>query len=295
MIQKKAINFIENQEWLGTAGDAIQPVIIKAFEAGGNTGRKIKNFLHGTWLGHPLHPVLTDVPIGAWSAAAILDSMELAGNKALKPGADAVIAIGIAGALGAAVTGLTDWTGTTKKKRKLGLMHGLLNVAATGLYVTSLIMRQKKESRKAAIIYSMVGYGIVSISSYLGGNLVFSQQIGVDHTATAVEYPEGFVAVLPESELAENSMQCVKAGKIPVVLVRKNNQIHALDNTCSHLGGPLCEGKLVNEDGVKCPWHGSVFSLKDGSVIDGPATEPQPVFEVRIRDGQIEVKHTKSS
>lgn len=294
MIQKKAINFIENQEWLGTAGDAIQPVIIKAFEAGGNKGQAIKNFLHGTWLGHPLHPALTDVPIGAWSASVVLDSFELCGNKSFKSGADATIAIGIAGALGAAVTGLTDWTGTTKKKRKLGLMHGLLNVAATGLFVTSLILRKKKESRKAAIVCSMVGYGIVTLAAYLGGHLVFSQQIGVDHTATAVEYPEDFVAVLAENELSENAMKCVQAGKIPVILVRKNNQIYALENTCSHLGGPLCEGDIVGDEGVKCPWHGSVFSLKNGSVIDGPATEPQPVFEVRIRDGQIEVKHKMS-
>lgn len=293
MIQKKAIGFIENQEWLGQTGEAIQPVIMKAFKAGGETGHAIKNFLHGTWLGHPLHPVLTDIPIGAWTSAAVLDSMELGGNDNFRSGADAAVAIGIAGALGSAVTGVTDWTGTTKKKRKLGLMHGLLNIAATGLYVTSLILRRNKDTRKAAIAYSMIGYGVVSAAAYLGGHLVYGEQIGVDHTSTSMEYPEDFVAVLNENDLAEDSMRCVKAGEIPVVLARKDNHIYALTNTCSHLGGPLCEGDLLADAEIRCPWHHSVFSLKDGSVIDGPATESQPTWDVRIQNGKIEIKHSK--
>jgi len=290
MNQKTAINFIENQDWLGDAGDAIQPVILNAFKAGGKTGQKIKNFLHGTWLGHPLHPVLTDIPIGSWTLAAVLDGMELVGNDDYKSGADAAVAIGIAGALGSAVTGLTDWTGTTKKRAKVGLMHGILNLTATGLYATSLILRRRKDSRGAAIALAMVGYGVTTIAAYLGGQLVYSEQTGVDHTATAAEYPEDFVAVLPEKELVENKMRCVKAGEIPVLLVRKDGKVFALANTCSHLGGPLSEGELMDDCGVKCPWHGSVFSLENGSVVAGPATEPQPKFDVRIHNGQVEVR-----
>lgn len=290
MNQKTVIDFIENQDWLGEAGDAIQPVIIKAFKAGGETGQKIKNFLHGTWLGHPLHPALTDVPIGSYTVAAVLDGIELAGNEDYKSGADAAIAIGIAGALASAVTGLTDWTGTTKKRRKVGLMHGLLNLTATGLYVTSLILRQRKDSRGAAITFAMVGYGVTTAAAYLGGQLVYGEQTGVDHTATAAEYPKDFVAVLKDSELVENKMRCVKAGEIPVLLVRKNGNIYAIANTCSHLGGPLAEGELFDDCTVKCPWHGSVFSLEDGSVVNGPATEPEPKFDVRVYNGQIEVK-----
>ena len=294
MNEKSIIDTIENQEWLGKAGDAIQPVIINAFKSGGETGQKIKNFLHGTWLGHPLHPALTDVPIGAWTSAAVLDSMELSGNDNFKSGADAAVTIGIAGALAAAVAGLTDWTGTTRKKRKLGLMHGLLNVAATSLYVTSLILRRKEESRKAAIFYSLGGYALVTASAWLGGHLVFTDQLGVDHSVPSTPYPKDFVAVLPESELAENTMKCVKAGEIPVIVAKKDNQIYALANTCTHMGGPLCEGTLLENAEVRCPWHGSVFSLKDGSVIDGPATAPEPAFDVRIRNGQIEVRHRQS-
>lgn len=189
MNQNSIIGTIENQEWLGKTGSVIQPAIIKAFEAGGDTGLKIKNFLHGTWLGHPLHPALTDIPIGAWTTAAVLDSIELAGNDNFKSGADAAVAIGIAGALGAAVTGLTDWTGTTGKKQKLGLMHALLNITATGLYVTSLILRRKTESRRASICCSTAGYGVMTAAAWLGGHLVFNEQIGVAPATTPIPYP----------------------------------------------------------------------------------------------------------
>lgn len=290
MDQKSTIDRVAEQEWLGAAGDTLQPAVLSAFKAGGKAGQAIKNVLHGTWLGHPLHPAITDVPIGAWTTAAVLDGLELLGEEKYKPGADAAISVGLVGAVGAAVTGLTDWTGTTKERRKIGLMHGMLNAGATVLYVTSLFLRRREATRGAAIGLSMLGYGVVSASAYLGGQLVFGKQVGVDHTATAAKYPKDFIAVLPESELAENTMRRVEAGEVPVLLARKNGEIFALAHTCSHLGGPLSEGKLLEDGSVQCPWHGSVFSLKDGSVVNGPATEPEPKFDVRVTAGQIEVR-----
>ncbi|RYE18316.1 MAG: DUF2231 domain-containing protein [Sphingobacteriaceae bacterium] len=294
MNAEDVMDTIAKQEWLKAAGDAIQPAVINTYKAGGKTGQKIKNFLHGTWLGHPLHPIITDVPVGSWSAAAVLDGLELLGKNKYKPGADAAIVIGLIGAAGAAVSGITDWSGTTKKKRQIGLMHGILNVGATALYATSYYLRKKEGSRKTAIGLAMLGYGITSAAAYLGGHLVYVEQVGVDHTAISAEYPQDFVAVLPENELADNSMKSVKAGEIAVLLAKKNGEIFALANTCSHLGGPLCDGDLLDNCAVRCPWHHSVFSLKDGSVIDGPATEPQPKFEVQIANGQIEVRLMKN-
>lgn len=294
MNSETIIDTIAQQEWLDTASKKLGPAVLKAFEAGGETGQKIKNFLHGTWLGHPLHPIITDVPVGAWSAAAILDAMELAGKKKYAPGADAAIAIGLVGAVGSAVSGITDWSGTTQKKSKVGLMHGILNLSATALYTTSYFLRKNKGSRKTAIGLAMLGYGITSAAAYLGGHLVYVEQVGVDHTATAAEYPEDFVAVLPENELADNSMKRVEAGEVPVLLAKQNGEIFAIAHTCSHLGGPLSEGDLLEDCKVRCPWHDSVFCLKDGSVVDGPATEPQPKFEVCVNNGQIEVKLVKN-
>ena len=295
MSKETAIDMIVQQDWLDTAGDAIQPAVLNAFEAGGETGQEIKNFLHGTWLGHPLHPVITDVPIGAWTTAAVLDGLELlGGEEKYAPGADGAVAVGLVAAVGAAVTGLTDWSGTTGKERKVGLMHGLLNGTATVLYGTSFFLRKSEKSRKTAIGLSMLGYGIAGVAAYLGGHLVYGEQVGVDHTAAMQEYPEDFTAVLPEKELAENSMKSVKAGEAAVLLARKNDRIFALAHTCSHLGGPLSEGELLDDCSVRCPWHGSRFSLEDGAVLDGPATEPQPRFEVRINNGQIEVRLTRA-
>lgn len=289
MASEALVKAIDKQDWLEQASEAVQPAITEAFKAGGPAGQQVKNFLHGTWLGHPLHPALTDVPIGAWTAALALDALEaISGRKEFGPGADAAIAIGLVGAVGSAVTGITDWSDTYGRGRKIGLTHGLLNAGATLLYTTSLLMRRRKKTRRAGLGFAMLGYAVGSVAAYLGGHLVYGEQIGVDHTA-AQEMPHEFVPVLAENELPENKLTKVDAKGVPVLLVRQNGQIHALAHTCSHLGGPLSEGKLEG-DSVRCPWHASCFSLEDGHVIDGPATFPQPRFETRIRDGRIEVR-----
>jgi nitrite reductase/ring-hydroxylating ferredoxin subunit/uncharacterized membrane protein len=291
MASEALLNVIERQDFLEQASEAIQPAVTNAFKSAGPAGQEVKNFLHGTWLGHPLHPVLTDVPVGAWTAALALDAMEtISGRKELSAGADAAIAVGLVGALGSAVTGLTDWSDTYGRARKVGLLHGLLNAGATVLYTTSLVMRRRKK-RSAGLGLAMLGYAATSAAAYLGGHLVYGEQIGVDHTA-AQEMPNEFVAVLGESELGEGEMKKVEAKGVPVLLVRRGGEIHAIAHTCSHLGGPLSEGKLEG-DVVQCPWHGSRFNVTDGSVVDGPATFPQPCFETRIREGQIEVRSTR--
>ena len=279
---------VDRQESLDRLSDQIQPLVRDAFKSAGPVGREVKNILHGTWLGHPLHPVLTDVPLGAWTAALALDAMEsISGRRELGAGADAAIAVGLVGAAGAAVTGLTDWSETNGRARKVGMLHGLLNVGATALYTTSLILRRKKK-RNAGMGFAMLGYAVSSASAYLGGHLVFGEQIGVNHAA-AQEMPKEFVPVLADAELQEGEMKRVDARGVPVLLVRRKGDVCALAHTCSHLGGPLSEGKLEG-DVVQCPWHGSRFNVKDGSVVDGPATFPQPCFEARVREGQIEVR-----
>lgn len=289
MVTETAIDLIEKQDWLDKAGETLQPAIVEAFKAGGATGQEIKNALHGKWLGHPLHPVITDVPLGAWTTALALDALEaLGGRKEFAPGADAAIAVGLVGAVGSAVTGLTDWSATTGQKRKIGLAHGLLNVTGTLLYATSLLLRRGKK-RGAGMGVAALGYAVTGAAAYLGGHLVYGEQVGVDHTATAQEYPHRYVPVMAEADLPENKLTRVEAKGVPVLLVRREERIYAIAETCSHLGGPLAEGKLEG-DTVRCPWHHSSFSLEDGSVVDSPATAPQPCFEVRVQNGQIEVR-----
>lgn len=279
---------IDKQDALDTASDALQPAVTDLFKAGGEAGQQVKNFLHGTWLGHPLHPVLTDIPVGAWTTALALDAIEaLSGRDEFGSAADAAIAVGLVGAVGAAATGITDWSDTEGRGRKVGLVHGLLNATATTLYATSLVMR-RGNARRAGVGLSMLGFLVSGAAAYLGGHLVFGEKIGVDHTA-GQQMPNEFTPVMADAELQENQLTRVEVRDVSILLVRRGGQIFALAETCSHLGGPLSEGALI-DNSVRCPWHGSRFSLEDGNVIDGPATHPQPCLEARVREGQIEVR-----
>ena len=289
MASNLPVEIIKKQEWLEPIAERLQPAVAASLGTDGAIGPKIANLLHGTWLGHPLHVVLTDVPIGSWTAAAVLDALEeKTGSRAMGRGADAVIAVGLAGAAGAAITGLADWSKIGGgQPRRIGLTHALLNATATACYITSLCLR-RAHSRRAGRRFALLGLIVSSVSAYLGGHLVFNEKIGVDHTAD-YSPPEDFVSILAVAELPENQLRRVDAKGMPVLLVRRGERIYAIAETCAHLGGPLSEGKL--EDGtVRCPWHGSRFSLEDGRVLEGPSVYAQPVLEVRVRDGQIEVR-----
>jgi len=281
---------IAQQGWLDPVADAVQPAIDRALAVSG--GQPLKDFLNGVWLGHPLHPVLTDVPIGAWTVTAVLDALEeIGGRNGLRQGADAALKVGLVGALGAAVTGMADWEHLDGHPRRVGLMHAVLNTTAAALYARSWQLRNRHE-RRAGRGFAFLGYAVSMASAYLGGQLVYSHNIGVDRarqTLPVTPSPAGFVPVMAEAELPANTLRRVEVRGVPVLLVRRDGAIHALAETCSHLSGPLSEGKLEGES-VVCPWHGSRFAVADGRVLNGPATHPQPCFATRIRDGRIEVR-----
>jgi nitrite reductase/ring-hydroxylating ferredoxin subunit/uncharacterized membrane protein len=278
---------IERQGWLDPFGERLQQAVARVYQAGGDTGRRIRDLLHGTWLGHPLHPVLTDIPIGAWTAGLVLDALDDGRRRGFSRAADASIAVGLTGAVGAAVTGLTDWHHTGGPARRAGLVHGLLNATATMLYAGSLVLR-RSGARAAGQRLAGAGFLVTVAAAYLGGHLVYGRRIGVDRAPR----PEGwddFVPVLPAAELRDGQPRRVQARDSALVLVRGNGRVYALAETCAHLGGPLAEGTVEN-DSIRCPWHGSRFALADGRVLEGPSTFSQPCFEVRIRGGQIEVR-----
>lgn len=280
-----AVENLERQDWLEPLAESLQRALVATFQAAGETGRRVRDFLHGTWLGHPLHPVLTDIPLGAWSVAMVLD-LKGGHNGHEDRAADAAIAIGLAGATGAAVTGLTDWQHTSSEDRRLGLVHGVLNISAATLYATSLALRLRG-ARTAGRTIGALGFAVALGAAYLGGNLVYRKRIGVDH-APRVEWDD-FATALPEAELRESIPQRVDVRGIPVVLIRRGERIHALADSCAHLGGPLSDGQL-DDVSIRCPWHGSRFGLDDGALLEGPSTFPQPCFDVRIRAGQIEIR-----
>lgn len=278
----------EESPKIRAAGESLQKLVHKAFDGVGPRGQSVKNFLNGTWLGEPLHVVLTDVPIGAWTTALVFDGLEMFSDRAaFATAADTAVAIGIAGALGAAATGLTDWQDADAPARRLGMIHGLLNVSGTALFATSFIARRRK-SRTVGRILGALGYGVMAFAAHLGGKMVYEYRVGVDRTAGQT-FPDDFVSVLAESELAEAQPKRAVHDGVPILLVRRGTRIFALAETCSHFNGPLSEGTLLG-DSVVCPWHHSRFALEDGRVLDGPAVHPQPCLETRVRDGQIEVR-----
>jgi len=270
---------------LDRIAEPLSKAVRGAYEAAGPAGQRLKDAAHGVWLGHPLHPVFTDLPLGAWTTALALDCTAN-GDEGRRRAATFAMGVGLAGALGAAVTGLTDWSETQGESRRTGLLHGLLNITATTLFATSWAMRQR-DSHDTGRAAAWAGYAIAIGAAWFGGNLVYDQRIGV--TNADAHLPEEFTPVLRSDALADNTMTRARVGKADVLLVRQNGRVCALAHDCAHLGGPLSEGTL-KDGSVICPWHGSEFALEDGRVLTGPSTHNQPCLEVRERDGQIEVK-----
>lgn len=281
--------YVENQTWLDVLSNPFQSWLLKLFGQPGEPNRKIKNMLNGTWLGHAIHPMLTDIPLGAWTGTTLLDIAALAGeNKDIENSADLTLVLGLLGAGGAAVTGITDWSDLDGTDRRVGMMHGLLNGSITLMYLVSLIMRRTGQ-RRAGVALSTLGYLTSLFSAYLGGEMVFAKGVGVNHVAWEGG-SDDYVSVMPANDLPAGKLTRVDVAGIPAVLLKEGKAIYAIAATCSHLGGPLDEGSIRDGNIVQCPWHGSCFRMTDGSVVDGPAVYAQPTFSVRVRNGNIELR-----
>lgn len=248
----------------------------------------VKDALSGTWIGHALHPALTDLVVGSWTSAFILD---LVGGERAREAADTLVGVGILSALPTAATGLSDWVDTAGREQRMGFVHGAGNVAALGTYALSYVARRRGR-RGLGVALGMLGAGIASFTAYLGGHLVFDRSVGVNQTATE-QRPRRWVAALGADELPERTPVLARANGEAVMLYRRDGEILAIAERCSHRGGPLHRGE-IDDDActVTCPWHGSTFRLRDGGIARGPATSKQPTYEARERDGAIEVRAT---
>ncbi|QTG80823.1 Rieske 2Fe-2S domain-containing protein [Arthrobacter crystallopoietes] len=280
----QVVEKLEDLEILDKVAEPYAAIVHRVYKP-----RFLRNVLSGTYLGHPLHPLLTDLPIGAWSMATLLDTL---GGESSEPAADLLVLAGIATAIPTAASGSNDWSDTQGKERRVGLVHALSNSTAVSLYAASLIAR-KKGNRQAGKVLGLAGFGVLTVGGYLGGYLSYSKGVNVNRTAWR-EGPAEWQTVLAESELSEGHLRKVDLDGVSVVLYRDGGQIHALDSVCSHMGGPLEEG-TVSDGCVTCPWHGSTFRLSDGGIVRGPASNPQPVYEARVIDGGIEVRRSPDS
>jgi nitrite reductase/ring-hydroxylating ferredoxin subunit/uncharacterized membrane protein len=244
----------------------------------------VRNLLSGTVLGHPAHPLLTDLPIGAWSMSAVLDVL---GGRGAEPAADLLVATGILTAVPTAATGVNDWSDTQGAARRVGQVHAAAVNIGLAFYTASFVSRRRGH-RTAGKALGLAGLGAVMAGGFLGGHLSYGLGVNVNRTAWR-KGPREWTAVLDEADLAPGGHRLVQAGTVSVLLVRGADGITALDSVCSHMGGPLDEGTIA--DGcVTCPWHGSTFRLQDGGIVRGPASVPQPAYETRVHEGRIQVR-----
>ena len=278
---------VEALPFLDDIADEVQPKVQEVVAAGGTTAR---NVLDGVWLEAPLHPALTDVPVGAWTAALVFDGLDVAtGKEPIRHAADASLVLGTLGAFGASVTGLSDWRYLSGGSRRMGVAHALLNTIGLILSIVSLILRASGR-RNAGRLTFITGYSISGMAAHLGGELSYHYGLRVDRNVFEEAGPDEFVPVLDESELAQNDLRRVEVEGVGVLLSRSSaGEVCAIAATCNHFSGPLEAGDRQG-DTVICPLHNSRFDLCSGKVINGPAVFPQSRYETRVSNGRIEIK-----
>jgi nitrite reductase/ring-hydroxylating ferredoxin subunit/uncharacterized membrane protein len=276
---------IDGWGWISTLNDQLTAVLGPWREK--HQANPVIELMHGgRWLGHPLHPALSDLPIGFWTGALVLDFTDPAPAGRLDP-AGLLSAAGIVAAVATAATGVVDWTVSDNEARRLGLFHGVLNTAALGLQGMSLAARLTGHRRSARGL-GAASLGVTGAAAYFGGHLVFAKAVMVSRVAGA-DGPRRWVRVVEEGELPDDVPTGVQADGRQILLYRHDGTLYALDNLCSHAAGLLSRGTVEGLT-VTCPLHGSQYCLADGSVSRGPSHQPQPVIRTRVRNGWIEVR-----
>jgi nitrite reductase/ring-hydroxylating ferredoxin subunit/uncharacterized membrane protein len=260
---------VAQTRWAKPLGDWIHGLTAAIF------GRMlpVRDFLAGTWLGHPVHALLTDVPIGALTLVIVLDVI------GQPTAADVALLIGVLSMIASALAGYADYSTTDGRARVRATVHSMIMLISLIVYVVSLAIRATgPASRTLPILLSIVAYLILAVGAYVGGDMVFVLGNMVDRHAwrsSGTKWQHLDVTDIPEGSLVKAS-----AGAQSLVLIRTGSTILALHEQCAHAGGPLSEGTLVGGS-VECPWHGSRFELASGRRRRGPTVYDQPTYEVR--------------
>lgn len=287
---------VKGAKWLDGVGNVFGAIVKGIYRIPGT--RPLKTLLHGTWpLKHPLHPAVTDLTVGGYVVVVVLDVYYLVtGDAGLWRATDFVLGLSLISAIVATITGLTDWNETFGEERRTGMLHGLLMVATSAGFGTSMLLRSGvlADQRTAAIAIAFVALVALLVAAYLGGEMVFGYGTEVNRQAWAEPPTKWELLDVPAKRLEDRKPIVAKTKKgFAVFLVQLDGKIYAMGNTCTHAGGPLNEGKWVGAGGceIECPWHASRFCVKDGEVRGGPATFPQVRIQAREHDsGFIEVR-----
>jgi nitrite reductase/ring-hydroxylating ferredoxin subunit/uncharacterized membrane protein len=283
IVREALIQRLEELKELDPIAKRLQSIVRKVIPQ----ESQLKDAVSGTWLGHPLHPPLTDVVIGMWTSAWFLDFL---GGEDSEGASDRLIGAGILAAVPTAIAGLSDWAELFGGSRRVGSLHAIGNTTALGLQGMSWLAR-KRGRRGLGVGLSMVGMTAATASAWLGGHLSFGRGVGVDQTVFE-SLPTEWTDIIDENQLADGKLTPATVNGVSIAVVKSSGQIHAMLDRCSHRGCSLHEGDFDGST-ITCPCHGSAFRL-DGSVAKGPAAYPQPSLEVRVRDGRVEVSSPDS-
>ena len=258
----------------------------------GRPGKLLQDLLNGTLLGHSLHAVLVDVVVGGATAALLLDVLRVVFNvEGMEVAATWVLGLAYLAAIGAILTGLTDYKDTApdSAERDVASIHGLINIVATALIGISFFQRLGS-AHDVAFWLLLIGYLVLSVGAYIGGHVVFKYGYMVNHNAfSRGKRAKEFTPVMALADLPDGAPTKATFGPTAVLLVRRGDIVHALKETCSHAGGPLSEGDL-KDDTITCPWHFSTFRIANGTVVHGPATSRQVSYRARLNNGQVELQ-----
>ena len=273
---------LEEARALDPVGDRLQAAIFATVKP-----QRLRDLLHGTWLGHPLHPVLVQLPVGAFISTAILDLL-----PGRRRAATTLVAVGVAGVAPAVAAGLLDWSQTTRDRRRVGLVHAAANVVAVGFYSASLVARLRGRTSRGKTL-GFAGLTAAGLGAYLGGHLSYARSVGVNQAAPEIaRVPEDWTPIGSLASLPDGRPAVRTVADVSVLVYRVGGRVTAMIERCGHETGPLGEGEVLGsglDACVVCPWHGSTFRLADGAVVHGPAASGQPLLRTRVREGMVEV------
>ena len=276
----------------------------------------LKDLLEGKPLRHPIHPMLVHFPIGFLVLSFLLDLVSLGFPEVpgLLRGSFYAMLLGIITALLAAVPGFVDYSDIRRDHpgKATASRHMILNLMVVAIYGINLWIRSSALSDSKIslppLLLSIAGIGLLSISGYLGGRLIYDEGIAVGrhkrHTPTpqdtlhlstghAASGGEAAFVPVPNTEQLRNGETLrVEIDKQVMTIARLDNQLYAFQEFCTHRFGPLSEGSFHGFN-VQCPWHNSCFDIRTGKVTNGPAKVVLKTFKIEMRDGKVGVLVTK--
>ncbi|TCB94484.1 Rieske (2Fe-2S) protein [Micromonospora zingiberis] len=274
---------IEQASRLDRFGDRLQRVV-----EGTLRGQRVRDLLHGVWLGHPLHPAMVQVAVGSWMSAAVLDLL-----PGQRRAATALIAVGTASAVPSAVAGLNDWAALARDQRRVGLVHAASNSVALVLYGGSLAARLSGRHGLGRTL-GFLGLGAASAGAYIGGHLAYKQGAQVNVSVSDLHLiSDGWHSIAELASLPQRELVTSKVDDVSLVLYRHGDEVTVMLERCPHQSGPLGQGEVREIDGhacVVCPWHGSTFRLNGGEVVHGPSSNDQQILPTRVVNGRLEAR-----